>query len=296
MTESAELFGVHRPLLFGVAYRMLGSASDADDVLQDAYLRWHRAQTDGEVIASSRGWLATVVTRLCIDHLRSARVSREQYVGPWLPEPFPIGEEPDLADGALRAESISTAFLVLLERLTPKERAIFVLHDVFSYPYAEIATTVDETEANCRQLARRARAHLAAGRPRFAASASVRQRLTEQFGAATLNGDLSALIATLTEDVVVWSDGGADARASRRPISGAERVGRFLLGIRRTATPTTEVSIESFNGRPGLVARENGLPFVAISFEVDQDRISQIYIVVNPDKLRALGSTATPRH
>ncbi len=290
MTNTADVFGRYRPFLFGLAYRMLGSGCDADDLVQETYLRWHQEQLAGRQIASPKAWLATVVTRLCIDHLRSAQVTREAYLGPWLPEPLATAEELDIAETALQRESLSIAFLVLLERLTPKERAIFLLHDVFAYPFAEIAPIVEETGANCRQVARRARRHIAAGRPRFVASADTQQRLAEHFVAATGSGDLSALIALLTEDVVLISDGGAKAQAARRPIVGADRVGRMLIGISRSAPPATAIKIEPLNGQLGIVARANGVPIIAIALALAlaQDRIGALYLVVNPDKLRRL--------
>ncbi len=290
--EAADDVLHYRPLLFAIAYRMLGSVADAEDVLQEALLRWHRALADGTVIESPKAWLSTVVTHLCLDQLRSARVKREEYVGPWLPEPLAAADEPDVADAVVLNETLATAFLVLLETLTPKERAVFLLHDVFAYDYAEIAGIVGESEVYCRQLARRARGHLAARRPRFSPSPADQERLTERFMRAALDGDLSALISTLAEDVTLWSDGGPNVRAARRPIRGADNVGRFLLGVMRKAPSDLSVAIEPINGRPGIVSRVAGRPFVVITLETTADAIARIYLVINPDKLRGVPPAA----
>lgn len=285
--DQAEPIVAHRPYLFAIAYRMLGGVSDAEDVLQDAFLRWHRARAAGTVVESPKAWLSAVVTRLCLDQLRSARVQREQYVGPWLPEPIGTAAEPDVADTAILNESLSTAFLLLLETLSPKERAVFLLHDVFAYPYAEIADIVDESEPYCRQLARRARAHLADRRPRFSASPVDQQRLAERFLAAVVDGDLPTLVATLAEDVTLRSDGGPNAKAARRPIHGATDVARLFLGLLRKAPPGLVSTVEPVNGRPGIVIRLAGRPFSVLTFEA-AETITDIQLVVNPDKLHGI--------
>ena len=284
--NDVELFNRQRPLLFAIAYRLLGSVVDAEDIVQEAFLRWQSAPAAG--VQSPKAWLSTVVTRLCIDQLRSARVQREAYVGPWLPEPLVIEREPDVADAVVLADSLSMAFLVLLERLTPTERAVFLLHDVFAYDYAEIAPIVDKSVAHCRQLARRARAHVAAGRPRFEASPERRERLTQAFLAACAEGDLPALLATLADDVTLWSDGGGKVAAARRPVHGADKVARFLLGILRTVPPDTVVRPARVNGQPGLVSSVRGQPFGVLTLDIADDRVQAVRIVVNPDKLRAV--------
>src|SRR4051794_12486942 len=211
-------FTNYRPLLFSIAYRMLGVVADAEDMVQETYLRWRRAiEGEGEAVGSPKSWLTTVITRLCIDQLRSARARREEYVGPWLPEPLLTDRAPDPAEGAALADSLSLAFLVVLERLNPVERAIFLLHDIFGYDFAEIAPIVGKTAANCRQLARRAREHITKQRPRFAPAPAERERLTRQFIAACTSGDLPGLVATLTADITLQSDGGGKAVAARRP-------------------------------------------------------------------------------
>lgn len=286
-TDEAQ---THRRLLFSIAYRMLGSVGEAEDAVQETFLRWHRVQAEGTVVESPKAWLSTVVTRICLDQIRSARVRREAYVGPWLPEPLvdAADPEPGPGDRVALAESLSTAFLVLLETLSPKERAAFLLHDVFAYGYAEVAEIVGESEAYCRQLARRARARLAERRPRFPASPAERERLTERFLRACLEGDMAALLATLAEDVTVWSDGGGKVLAARKPVVGREKVARFLLGLMKLAPPDTTFRSAPVNGRLGLVVAVAGRSVEVLSFEVDGGAIRGIYAVVNPDKLRAV--------
>ncbi|MGH2690390.1 MAG: RNA polymerase sigma factor SigJ, partial [Actinomycetota bacterium] len=232
-----EVFAGLRPLLFSIAYRMLGSVTDAEDMVQEAFLRWDRVP-DGEV-ASPKAYLSAVVTRLCIDHLRSARVAREAYVGPWLPDPIlTAAADPGTSgeDRALLADSLSMAFLVLLESLSPVERAVFLLRETFGYDYAEIATIVGRSEANCRQIAVRARKQLEARRPRFAASPETRDEITGRFVHAAETGDMGALLDLLSDDIVLWSDGGGKVRAARNPVLGAANVARLLLGlVRRNA-------------------------------------------------------------
>ena len=288
---AVEEFTRHRPLLFAIAYRMLGSVTDAEDVVQDAFLRWQGAVAGGERIESPKAWLSTVTTRLAIDHLRSARVLREEYVGPWLPEPLLAEREPDPADSAALAESLSLAFLVLMERLTPAERAAFLLHDIFGYGYGEIARIVGKGEAACRQLAHRARAHVAAGRPRFGATREQQERLTTSFVRACAEGDLGALVGTLAADVTLWSDGGGKVQAARKPIHGADKVAAFLLGIIRKAPAGFVTRPVQVNGQPGFVAEVDGQPFSVLALDIVDDRIAAVRIVVNPEKLRALART-----
>jgi len=282
----AEQFDEYRPLLFSIAYRMLGSVMDAEDVVQDAFLRWQGA-SDAE-IESPKAYLSTIVTRLCLDHLRSARVQREQYVGPWLPEPLVTEPAPDVAETSALHESLSMAFLVLLESLTPLERAVFLLHDVFAYDYAEIARIVGKSEANCRQLGHRARAYVAARRPRFDTSVEQQERLTRQFLQACTTGDLPSLVATLADDITLWSDGGGKVRAAPRPIHGADAVGRFLLGVLRKAPPGIETRAAEVNGQPGLVSYLDGQPVGVLLFDIADDRIQGLRFVVNPEKLEHL--------
>jgi RNA polymerase sigma-70 factor (ECF subfamily) len=281
-----EAFDEHRRLLFGIAYRMLGSAADAEDLVQETYLRWQQAPERG--IVSARAYLTTIVTRLAIDHLRSARVRREQYVGPWLPEPVLEAVRPD--EPAALFESLSMAFLVLLERLSPAERAALVLREAFDYEYAEIATVLGKTEANCRQLVRRARERVADRRPRFAPSREERDRFAEQFRAACATGDMQGLLGALAADVTLWSDGGGKVSAATQPVYGADRVGRFLLGLLKKAPATFAARPAEVNGQPGLVLTVDGEISSVLVLHVGPSGIEGIYIVRNPDKLRRVAA------
>ena len=277
-----EVFDRNRPLLFSISYRMLGSVMEAEDVVQEAFLRWQRASE--EEVRSPSAYLSTVVTRLCIDRLRSARARREQYVGPWLPEP--LLEEQEITGTADLDDSLSMAFLVLLESLTPVERAVFLLREVFGYEYAEIASLVGKSEANCRQISRRARQSVAARRPRFESSPEQEERLMDSFLSASLSGDMEALLALLSEDVILYSDGGGKTLAALKPIYGADRVVRFLSGILRKAPPDLAVRQMRVNGRPGLVGYfGDGSPQSVVTLEVGEGSITAIRLVVNPEKL-----------
>ncbi|MFN8660324.1 MAG: RNA polymerase sigma-70 factor [Thermomicrobiales bacterium] len=287
--NATEPFLSYRPLLFSIAYRMLGSVADAEDALQETWLRWHRAQEQGEEVRNPKAWLTTTLSRICLDQLGSARVKREQYIGAWLPEPL-AGTTPDVAETAIDHESLSTAFLVLLESLSPKERAVFLLHDVFAYDFATIAGIVGETETYCRQLARRARAHMVARRPRYEVDEEQRERLTARFIQAVSSGDMAALTATLAEDVVITSDGGGKVLAARKPVVGRDKVATFLLKIRGLSSIEPELRLMEINGQPGAVTFIDGAIRNAATFEMDGDRITRIYIVANPDKLEPLAA------
>jgi len=284
VVSRAEVFDRNRPLMFSIAYRMMGSVMEAEDAVQEAYLRWQRASEDE--VCSPSAYLSTVVTRLCIDRLRSARVRREQYVGPWLPEPM-LGEQAQEIGGEVGLEdTLSMAFLVLLESLTPVERAVFLLREVFDYEYAEIASLVGKSEANCRQISRRARQSVAARRPRFESSPQQEERLMEGFLQASLVGDMQALLQLLSEDVTLYSDGGGKTRAALRPIYGADNVARFLTGILKNIPPGFTVRQSRVNGRPGLVGYfGDGSPQSVVSIEVAEGSIMAIRLVVNPEKL-----------
>ncbi len=285
----SEPFLQYRPLLFSIAYRMLGSVADAEDAVQETYLRWRRTPDTDEEIRSPKAWLTTTISRVCLDQLGSARVKREQYVGPWLPEPM-TGITPDIAETAADFDSLSLAFLVLLESLTPKERAVFLLHDVFGYGFAEVSDIVSESETYCRQIAKRARAAMAERRPRFAADPARRDQLTAQFLRATTEGDMPGLIATLTDDVTVYSDGGGKAFAARKPVIGRDKVALFLTKILRLAPEGTRLQIEQINGQPGILTLINGAVHNVMNFEFTESGIRAIYIVVNPDKLGRVGT------
>jgi RNA polymerase sigma-70 factor, ECF subfamily len=284
MVDRVEVFDQNRTLLFSISYRMMGSVMEAEDAVQEAYLRWQQASEDE--VRSPSAYLSAIVTRLCIDRLRSASVRREQYVGPWLPEPV-LGEQArEIGDRAELEDTLSMAFLVLLESLTPVERAVFLLREVFDYEYAEIASLVGKSEANCRQISRRARQAVAARRPRFESSPEQEGRLMEGFLEASLAGDMEALLALLSDDVTLYSDGGGKARAALNPIYGADNVARFLTTIRSDIPPDFTVRLTRVNGRAGLVGYfGDGSVQSVTSIEVDEGSITAIRLVVNPEKL-----------
>jgi RNA polymerase sigma-70 factor, ECF subfamily len=282
-------FNGYRGLLFSLAYRMLGSVADAEDILQEAFIRWHRA-ADTE-IESPRAFLITVVSRLCINHLQSARVRREEYVGQWLPEPIVSDPYTDPLALARMDESLSMAFLVLLERLAPAERAVFLLREVFDFDYSKIAEVLGKDEANCRQILRRARQHMAELRPRFEASEERREELLMKFLDATATGDLERLVALLSQDAVFHSDGGGKAPAVPNLVTGADHVARAITGALKKLVPKNLVRrMAQINGNPGVVAYLEGRPFAALTLDVIHDKIQTIYLVTNPEKLAHLDS------
>jgi RNA polymerase sigma-70 factor (ECF subfamily) len=279
--ETDEAFERERSRLRALAYRMLGSAAEADDMLQEAWLRWREVRS----VESPRAYLTAVVTRLCLDQLKSARARRESYVGPWLPEPVrTVEDEPD-------RESISIAFLVLLERLSPLERATLLLHQVFDYPHAEIARILDRDEATVRQSLHRARERVVAERPRFAPCREDHARLLGGFVAACTNGDLHALESLLAADAVARTDAGGKARAARKPVHGSDRVARFFIGLMRKGQAGGAETIEpaELNGWPALILRgSDGAIVSVVTLETDGTRIFAVDIVSNPDKLARL--------
>ncbi|GAC1428177.1 MAG: RNA polymerase sigma-70 factor [Chloroflexota bacterium] len=291
MAAEVEAFNDDRALLFSLAYRMLGSVMDAEDIVQEAFLRWQGGAH--EDVRSPRAYLATIVTRLCLDHLRSARVKREEYVGPWLPEPLLTEATAGEMDAGPLADSLSLAFMVLLESLSPLERAVFLLHDVFVYPYDEIAVIVGKSEANCRQIAQRARRHVEARRPRFAAAPEQQDRITRQFIQTCVTGDMGALVTLLADDITLWTDGGGKAQAARRPIEGALHVARFILGVLAKIPPGAVSRVRRVNGQPAIILEAEGRVLGVVALEVDGERVAVLRIVVNPDKLRGM-TTAPP--
>jgi RNA polymerase sigma-70 factor (ECF subfamily) len=282
METRLEQFNLYRPLLFGIAYRMLGSAMDAEDMVQETFLRWQQAT---EEIQSPKSYLATIVTRLCIDHLRSARSQREQYIGPWLPEPLLTTENTPLTETLELAESLSMAFLVLLESLAPIERAVFLLREVFGYEYPEIARIVGKSETNCRQIARRAKEHIAAKRPRFDATREQQEEVTQRFIVACVSGDMQALLSVLAPDVVLEADSGGKVSAARKPIYGAEQVARALFGILKLLPSDANAELARVNAQPAIIGYTEGRPFYVTVLDIVEGRIQGIYNVLNPDKL-----------
>jgi RNA polymerase sigma-70 factor (TIGR02957 family) len=285
-----EIYEELRPLLFSIAYRMLGSVSEAEDVVQEAFLRFHRAAEEDE-IENPKAYLSQIVTRLSIDQLRSARVRRESYTGTWLPEPL-IGETvPDAAQHAETADSLSMAFLVLLESLSPVERAVFLLREVFDYPYDEIAELVGKSEDNTRQLAVRARRHIEDRKPRFEADRKRRDELAERFFAAAEEGDTEGLKQLLADDVVFYGDGGGKAPAISRPLFGREPVLKFVRNL-FTLGKNVGLTVEPapVNGEPGLIARDpQGRILSVMSIHIEGGQIQSFRSVVNPDKLSHVG-------
>lgn len=288
MSTQDNIFEDRRGAMTGLAYRMLGSRADAEDVVQDAWIRWRGVEA-GEV-ANPAGFLNKVVTRLCLDRLKSARARREVYVGEWLPEP--VVDEDNERLGDRLGEDLSVAFLLALERLTPLERAAFLLHDVFDAPFADVAKTLGRTEAACRQLAARAREHVKAGKPRYHPSVEEEQRLTGAFLAATMTGDETALRGILAADVVMHSDGGGIAKATLNPVFGLEKAIRLVMGLKRKfPTPDdTTARLARINGAPGIVLSHDGVVFQTMGLEIVDGRIAAVYTMRNPEKLARLNS------
>ena len=289
--ETVRVFEDHRRALFGVAYRMTGSAADAEDLVQEAYLRWSRAPH--AEVRSAEDYLTTIVTRLAVDHLRSARVRREEYVGPWLPEPL----ADDATDARVElAESLQTAFLVVLETLSPVERAAFLLREVFGHDYAYLAAVLDRSEESCRQLVHRARARVAGGRPRFQASPGELGEVTRRFVEACTGGDMDALLAVLAPDVTFLGDGGGVAQNARNPVAGAQNVARLLLGLRSKLPQTLEVRVETVNAQPAIVFWDGGAPHAVTTLAVAGGRVVAVYVVNNPAKLARLDAARSLTH
>lgn len=286
-----QVFERQRPNLMALAYRMTGSIAEAEDIVQDAFVRW-RGAAHGTV-RRPEAFLKKTVVHLCLDVLKSARMRRETYVGPWLPEPV-LGEGAMSVDQATElAEDVSMALMMALERLSPAERAAFILHDVFDSSYTEVARTLGRSEAASRQLVARARAHVRAARPRYTPSLEEHQRVVRAFGAAVFAGDLEALREVLADDSVLYPDGGGRVVSALRPIHGDDRVARFLLGVLRKfpMTDSVRISEQTVNGAPGFVLEEHGRAVQTIAFDVRDGRVAAVYIVRNPDKLtRVLGS------
>ena len=301
--NSARLFDEHRDLLMSVAYRVLGSVTDAEDAVQEAWLRW--SGVDPLEVTDPPAFLVRVTTRLAIDRLRRAKARRESYVGPWLPEPILTGR--DVAEDVALAESVSMAMLVVLETLSPLERAVFVLREAFGMPYSEIADVLGRKEEAVRQLGRRARDHVQERKSRFEADQSAQRRVTERFLEATSSGDLDALMRVLAPEVTLVADGGGRALAPRRPVRGAEKVARFMLAVateERTArflrsigaetTLDVRVHLAQVNGEPGVVVTSATRPISALVLDVASDLVQTIHLVANPEKLAGVRGIGTP--
>jgi RNA polymerase sigma-70 factor (ECF subfamily) len=290
-----DVFEEHRPVLTGVAYRMLGRTADAEDVVQEAWLRWSAQERDD--VREPRGYLVRTTTRLAIDRLRHVQSRRESYVGPWLPEPIATDfgpSVPDTAERAVLADSVSLAVLVVLESLSPLERAVFVLREAFGFPYAEIAATLDKSEAAVRQLAGRARKHVDERRHRYDVDPAECRDLTERFLSAAAGGDLAGLLSLLAPDVRLVGDSGGKSKAPLRVIQSADKVGRFLVAVAQEPIPDVEVRLVELNGAPALIVLSGGKPDTVLQVEVLDGRIQCVYIIRNPDKLAALAAPGAP--
>ncbi|QUW83527.1 RNA polymerase sigma-70 factor [Streptomyces mirabilis] len=288
---ATEVFEEHRPVLMGVAYRMLGRVADAEDVVQEAWLRWSGA--DRTEVREPRAYLVRIVTRLAVDRLRQVRSRNEAYVGPWLPEPYvtDFGDTaPDTAERAVLADSVSLAVLVVLESLSPLERAVFVLREAFGYPYADIAAVLDRGEPAVRQLAGRARKHVEERRPRYEVDPAERRDLTERFLAAADGGDLEGLMSLLAPDVRLIGDSGGLSKAPLRVIETADKVGRFLYAVAQQGIPDPSYRLLELNGGAALLVLSGDKPDSAVQLDVVDGRIRCVYIVRNPEKLVSLGN------
>ena len=297
LSDSIQLatFEQYRGLLFSIAYRMLGSVADAEDMLQETFIRWQQTKDDN--IRSPRAFLVTIISRLCVNHLQSARVQREEYIGEWLPEPIMTDPGSDPLGMLKIDESVSMAFLILLERLTPIERAVFLLREVFEYEYAEISAILGQSEPNCRQILRRARQHVEAMRPRFRTSEGKKKELLERFLKATTSGDMEGLVVLLASDVVLQSDGGGKGIAVPNLIHGVDNVARGVMGALQKLLPKNLViRLAQINGEPGIVSYLNRKPFSVLTFDAGETQIRAIYVLTNPEKLSHLPELPASPH
>jgi RNA polymerase sigma-70 factor, ECF subfamily len=285
-----EVFEAYRPLMFAIAYRMLGSITEAEDMVQEAYLRYQA--TSVEQIKSPKAFLSTVVTRLCLNHLERVHVQRESYIGPWLPEPA-LTEKDERFMPAQQAElheSLSMAFLVLLEQLTPVERAVFLLREVFDYDYADIAGIVGKEEAACRQLLSRARKHITKHRPRFKPSPEVHRQMLNRFIQTVGTGELDGMLELMSEEVVMWADSGGKVGGVLHPMRGRDVVARFLLASPRIPTEPLQPDIVELNGEPALILRAGSQVRIVLFISIDQGQVDQVWVIGNPDKLKSLNT------
>jgi RNA polymerase sigma-70 factor (ECF subfamily) len=297
LSDSIQLatFEQYRGLLFSIAYRMLGSVADAEDMLQETFIRWQQTKDDN--IRSPRAFLVTISSRLCVNHLQSARVQREEYIGEWLPEPIMTDPGSDPLGMLKIDESVSMAFLILLERLRPIERAVFLLREVFEYEYAEISAILGQSEPNCRQILRRARQHVEAMRPRFRTSEGKKKELLERFLKATTSGDMEGLVVLLASDVVLQSDGGGKGIAVPNLIHGVDNVARGVMGALQKLLPKNLViRLAQINGEPGIVSYLNRKPFSVLTFDAGETQIRAIYVLTNPEKLSHLPELPASPH
>lgn len=288
MTKTAEIFEQQRPHLFRLAYGMLGRIAPAEDAVQEAFLRWQKQDVDQ--IKSPRAFLSTIVSRICLDEIKSARNRKEQYIGPNLPEPILMSEGKTPEEKMELAESLSMALLVLLDRLTPVQRAVFILREIFDYNYATIAEIIGKSESNCRKIAQRARGQVRENKPSFEKNTTARHKLVTTFMDAVQDGDLSEIERMLAEEAILYSDGGGKVTAARKPIYGSGKIAKFLVGIQKLASEDAEWRFEfkGVNGEPGMLIWFEGRVYNVWSFHLENDKIQSIYVVLNPDKLTHL--------
>lgn len=282
VANQTDIFTQYQPYLFSIAYRMLGSVMEAEDMVQETFLRWQK-KTDVD-IQSPKAYLTAIITRLCIDHLRLARVKREEYIGPWLPEPLLTDPSQDVSGKIESNESLSLAFLLLMESLTPIERAVFLLHEIFAYSHTEIAKTLDESEANCRQILHRAKQSVEKNQHRVHVSPEDQKRLFSQFLQASANGDLQGLLSLLADDITLYSDGGF----ARHPVYGPKNVANFILGLLRKAPSGLEMIVSEVNAQPALISYVNGKLFSVLTLNIAGNQITDIYFQANPEKLTTI--------
>ena len=289
--KKVSLFDRNRGRLFGIAYRMLGTRDDAEDILQEAYVRWHKADTDE--IDTPEAWLVTVVTRLSIDRLRKASTQRETYLGPWLPEPIVTAPSPH--EAAELASDLSIAFLAMLERLSPTERAVFLLHDIFDREYEEIARITRKTESAVRQMIHRARERVRSGRRRFKPTPAEHRNLIEKFSAAAYAGDEKTLLTLFAPDIALISDGGGKVTAARKIVLGVAKIVRLFTVAFPPVREHVTVEIVGINGETGVIESYDGTPFAVTTAEFENDKIARLYRVMNPDKLRSIRKSIAVR-
>lgn len=283
MNKSTEIFESHRPRLFRLAYGMLGRVAPAEDAVQEAFIRWQKQ--DIEQIYSHRAYLSTIVSRICLDKIKSARSQREQYIGPDLPEPVLVSDIETPEEEVKLAESLSMALLVVLDQLTPVQRAVFLLREVFDYDYAAIAKAIDKTESHCRKIAQRAREKINERKPRFEGYPTDQHKLITTFMEAVRKGDLSEIEQMLAKEAILYSDGGGKVAAARKPITGAANITKFLIGIQKGVTQTIRINFTVVNGEPGIMVYLDDQLNNVWSFHIEDDNIQSIYIVLNPEKL-----------
>jgi RNA polymerase sigma-70 factor (ECF subfamily) len=290
-SEKLQIFNKYKPKLFGIAYRMLGTRDDAEDIVQEAYIRWHNS--DPNNIETPEAWLVTVTTRLSIDRLRKAAHERETYLGPWLPEPLITSPSPSPEDEAEMASNLSLAFMTLLERLSATERAVFLLHDIFDLGYTEIARVVRKTEPSVRQIVHRARERVRSDKPRFEPNGADRVRMIRKFAAASYAGDESTLMSIFADDVALTSDGGGVVNAARRTVFGSRRLTRLYMLTTARHRDRLAAYIVTINGEPGILEFADGRPFAATSFSIAGGKITAIFRMMNPEKLKAFENIDT---